>query len=69
MNSRASKLIVMMYEHNGVNAEEIFGEEKPDHKILNTALVVMHKHPDHKVILVSKDINLRKFIYNYNFWS
>jgi PhoH-like ATPase len=53
------RMIVMMYEHNGVNAEEIFGEEKPDHKILNTALVVMHKHPDHKVILVSKDINLR----------
>ena len=53
------RMIVMMYEHNGVNAEEIFGEEKPDHKILNTALVVMHKHPDHKVVLVSKDINLR----------
>ncbi|MEZ5015068.1 MAG: PhoH family protein [Chitinophagales bacterium] len=53
------RMIVMMYEHNGVNAEDIFGEEKPDHKILNTALVVKKKHPESKVILITKDINLR----------
>lgn len=60
INGRSTgKMVVMMYEHNGVNAEEIFGEEKPDHKILNTALVVKKKFPNHKVILVTKDINLR----------
>lgn len=60
VNGRSTgNMIVMMYELNGINAEEIFGEEKPDHKILNTALVVKKKYPQHKVVLVTKDINLR----------
>ncbi|MBC8172766.1 MAG: PhoH family protein [Chitinophagales bacterium] len=60
INGRSTgSMAVMMYEHNGLNAEEIFGEEKADHKILNTALVVKKKYTDHKVILVTKDINLR----------
>ncbi|MBC8045900.1 MAG: PhoH family protein [Fimbriimonadaceae bacterium] len=60
INGRSTgNMVVMMYEHNGLNAEEIFGEEKPDHKILNTALVVKKKYPAHTVILVTKDINLR----------
>ncbi|HNV98447.1 MAG TPA: PhoH family protein [Chitinophagales bacterium] len=60
VNGRSSgRMIVMMFEEHGVNAERIFGEEKPDHKILNTALVVKHKYPETPVILVSKDINLR----------
>ncbi|MBK6731913.1 MAG: PhoH family protein [Bacteroidetes bacterium] len=52
-------MVVMMFEKNGVDAEKIFGEEKPDHKILNTALVVKKRYPNKQVILVSKDINLR----------
>lgn len=60
INGRSTgRMIVPMYEQSGVNAEEVFGEEKPDHKILNTALVVKNKYPDATVILVSKDINLR----------
>lgn len=60
VNGRSTgRMIVMMYEHNGVNAEVIFGEEKPDHKILNTALVVKKKYPEKTVILITKDINLR----------
>lgn len=60
INGRTTgRMIVMMFEEHGVNAEAIFGEEKPDHKILNTALVVKHKYPQTPVILVSKDINLR----------
>lgn len=60
INGRSTgNMMVMMYELNGINAEEIFGEEKPDHKILNTALVAKKKYPQHKVILVTKDINLR----------
>ncbi|MDN3669008.1 PhoH family protein [Echinicola jeungdonensis] len=41
------------------NAIEIFGEEKNDHKILNAALSLKHSEKGRKVILVSKDINLR----------
>lgn len=60
INGRSTgRMIVMMYEESGINAEEVFGEEKPDHKILNTALVVKQKHPESTVVLVSKDINLR----------
>jgi PhoH-like ATPase len=42
-----------------VNAERIFDDRKADHRILNTALYVSETHPDRKVILVTKDINLR----------
>lgn len=37
----------------------IFGEDKPDHRILNSAIWLQEKHPNQKVILVTKDINLR----------
>ena len=43
----------------GIDAEYVFGERKADHKILNCALKVAEDHPDKKVILISKDINLR----------
>jgi PhoH-like ATPase len=42
-----------------VNAEKIFDDRKADHRILNTALFVSESHPSRKVILVTKDINLR----------
>jgi PhoH-like ATPase len=42
-----------------VDANRVFGENKPDHRILNSALEMQREHPDRKVILVSKDINLR----------
>ncbi|AGA77413.1 PhoH family protein [Echinicola vietnamensis] len=41
------------------NANTIFGEEKNDHKILNAALDLKISENGRKVILVSKDINLR----------
>ncbi len=41
------------------DAEEIFAETKPDHKILNSALSLQHENPGIKVVLVTKDINLR----------
>ncbi|MCX6187823.1 MAG: PhoH family protein, partial [Bacteroidetes bacterium] len=37
----------------------IFGERKPDHRILNAALAMKQQHPDRKVIMVTKDVNLR----------
>lgn len=36
-----------------------FGEASPDHRILAIADWVRHENPERKVILVSKDINLR----------
>lgn len=42
-----------------VDAEKVFGEKKADHRILNTALFVSEKYPKQKVIMVTKDINLR----------
>ncbi|SHM33284.1 PhoH-like ATPase [Cyclobacterium lianum] len=50
---------VMMHPENALNANEIFGEEKNDHKILNAALSLKQTEKNRKVILVSKDINLR----------
>ncbi|MEX2511362.1 MAG: PhoH family protein [Cyclobacteriaceae bacterium] len=50
---------VMMNPENTLNANDIFGEEKNDHKILNAALSLKQSIKDRKVILVSKDINLR----------
>uniref|UniRef100_UPI0025CE45CD PhoH family protein n=1 Tax=Pedobacter sp. UBA5917 TaxID=1947061 RepID=UPI0025CE45CD len=42
-----------------VDAEEVYGKGKTDHKILNAALSLKEAHPDKKVVLVSKDICLR----------
>lgn len=50
---------VLMNPENKLNANEIFGEVKNDHMILNAALHLKEYEKDRKVILVSKDINLR----------
>ncbi|PSL02909.1 PhoH family protein [Cecembia rubra] len=50
---------VLMNPDNNINANIIFGEEKNDHKILNAALHLKQTETDRRVILVSKDINLR----------
>jgi PhoH-like ATPase len=50
---------VLMNPENNINANVIFGEEKNDHKILNAALHLKQTEKNRKVILVSKDINLR----------
>ncbi|MDF1697588.1 MAG: PhoH family protein [Saprospiraceae bacterium] len=43
----------------GKDAEHIFGPGKMDHKIINVALTQQAEHEDRKVVLVTKDINLR----------
>ncbi len=50
---------IEMHVGSKVDAEKVFGEKKADHRILNTALYVSEKYPKHKVIMVTKDINLR----------
>jgi PhoH-like ATPase len=56
---KLGKFKVVMNEQSELDAIRIFGENKPDHRILNAALVMMAEYPDAKVTLVSKDINLR----------
>jgi len=50
---------VLMNPDNNLNANVIFGEEKNDHRILNAALYLKQHEKNRRVILVSKDINLR----------
>lgn len=52
-------LKIEMNQSNKIDAEKVFGERKPDHKILNTAMHVAEQYPQRKVIVVTKDINLR----------
>ncbi|CAN5412593.1 PhoH family protein [soil metagenome] len=42
-----------------LDANKVFNEHKADHRILNSALILQKEEKDRKVILVSKDINLR----------
>lgn len=53
------KFKVLMYSKSELDAEKIFDDRKNDHKILNAALSLKDQEKDKKVILVSKDINLR----------
>jgi PhoH-like ATPase len=53
------KFKVVMSTQSSVDAEKIFAERKPDHKILNAAIHLQEELPDKKVVLVTKDINLR----------
>ncbi len=51
--------VVMNTTPQGLNAEQVFGKGKEDHKILNTALFLAEQEDGRQAILVSKDINLR----------
>jgi PhoH-like ATPase len=50
---------VVAEEAGTVDASELFGSKKNDHRILNAALALAKRESGRKVILVSKDINLR----------
>lgn len=54
------KIRVIMHENDTAeNAVKIFGSDKADHRIINAALTMCKKYPQKKVVLVTKDINLR----------
>lgn len=57
--STKGKFKVILNEQSKVDADVIFGEKKADHRILNAALSLSEQMPGAKVVLVSKDINLR----------
>lgn len=51
--------VIMNHTSKPIDAEEVFGEHKADHSILNAALALQQEYPDRKVIMVTKDVNLR----------
>ncbi len=57
--SKGNFKVIMDTRGQGEDAQRIFGAGKNDHKILNAALNMAGAEPDRKVILVTKDINLR----------
>lgn len=60
LNGRThGKLRVISDEGSSLDASKVFGSVKNDHRILNSALKLREEEPGKKVVLVSKDINLR----------
>lgn len=53
------KLRVQFKEKASVDAQQVFGDRKADHKILNAALALSEEYPTRKVVMVTKDVNLR----------
>ena len=53
------RLKIVMNENASVDAQKVFGGDKADHRILNAALYLSDHYPEKKVIMVTKDINLR----------
>lgn len=58
-NGFNGRLKVQMNERSEPDACKVLGENKADHRILNVAIIMQHEFPENKVILVTKDINLR----------
>jgi len=57
--SKGKFKVIMDTRASDRDAQQIFGANKNDHKILNAAINLAFKEKDRKVILVTKDINLR----------
>lgn len=53
------KFKVLMDMDSSVDATKVFGDGKNDHRIINAALALQEQEKKRKVIMVSKDINLR----------
>ncbi|HEY8782569.1 MAG TPA: PhoH family protein [Mucilaginibacter sp.] len=58
-SSKGNFKVIMDTKSIAADAEEVFGSDKVDHRILNAALSLQEENPDKKIILVSKDICLR----------
>ncbi len=58
-NKGKFKILMHPLHIEKVDAEEIYGNRKNDHKIINAAISLQNEHKKSVVILVTKDINLR----------
>ncbi len=56
---KGSFKVVMDNKAASADAEQVFGSDKIDHRILNAALGLQEEYPEKKIILVSKDVCLR----------
>ena len=59
LGGKLGKFKVEMNGKGNIDAVQILGEDKAEHRIINSALALSKEHPDQKVVLVTKDINLR----------
>ena len=60
LNGKTKGMFKVLMDHDSsVDATRVFNDDKNDHKIINAALKLKEEVKDRKVILVSKDINLR----------
>jgi PhoH-like ATPase len=59
LGDKLGRFKVLMNGKGKLDAVKILGEDKPDHRIINSALSLVDENPNRKVILVTKDINLR----------
>jgi PhoH-like ATPase len=62
LNGKTKGTFKVLMETSGtstLDANKVFGEYKADHRILNAALLLQKEEKSRKVILVSKDVNLR----------
>ncbi len=59
LTSALGEFCVVMSEDSEPDACKVFGEDKADHRILNVAIKLQSENKGVKVVLVTKDINLR----------
>src|SRR3989338_6268357 len=57
--SMGSFKVLLNQSPTGIDAEEMYGSGKNDHKIINATLAIKEEDAKREVILVTKDINLR----------
>ncbi|TAH24289.1 MAG: PhoH family protein [Cytophagales bacterium] len=58
-NKGRLRVVMNTKTKSAIDAEIVFAERKADHKILNVAIILQNENLDARVILVTKDINLR----------
>ena len=58
-NKGKFKVIMNALNIENIDAEEIYGSRKNDHKIINAAISLQNEEKKSTIILVTKDINLR----------
>jgi PhoH-like ATPase len=58
-NKGRFKVVMNVQDSTTIDAEKVFGERKGDHRILNAALQLKQQYPDRRVVMVTKDVNLR----------
>ncbi len=66
INGNKGRFKVLMEANGSTDTEKIFGERKPDHRILNAALKLQEESKKARVVLVTKDINLRLKAKSFN---